>query len=243
MFRISHRPETDSTNDDAAQVLGEPEAAGLVLSADYQRTGKGRHARTWVAPPGSSLLCTAILPQTVAADALWAVTFWTGLCVADGIEASTGLRVGLVWPNDVVFDGRKCCGILCVSRVVGGDAWVGCGTGVNVRRPDDESLLAGVEPPPGFLSDRAPGVERSTVLEAILGAYTERLPELRDPEGVARAWELRAALGGTRYRIHVDGDAAPFEAIARRIASGGGLVIDRGGITRTIALADARVLR
>jgi hypothetical protein len=69
------------------------------------------------------------------------------------------------------------------------------------------------------------------------------LPELRDPGGVARVWERRAALDGTRYRIHVDGDAAPFEAIARRIAPDGGLVIERGGIARTIALADARVLR
>jgi BirA family biotin operon repressor/biotin-[acetyl-CoA-carboxylase] ligase len=243
MFQIRHQPATRSTNDDAAELLGEPGAAGLVLTTDYQRAGRGRLARAWVAPAGSSLLCTAILPETVRSDALWAVTFWTGLAVAEAIEAATGLRAGLVWPNDLTLDGRKCCGILCVSRVAGERAWIGCGTGINVVRPAGDAELAAVEPPPAFLTDRAPRADRQHVLAALLAAYERRLPELADPEGVAREWERRAGLDGTEYRLAVDGEAAPFTATARRISSGGGLVIERDGIERTIALADARVLR
>jgi BirA family biotin operon repressor/biotin-[acetyl-CoA-carboxylase] ligase len=243
MFRIRHQAQTDSTNDDAAKLLGEPDSAGLVLTTDYQRAGRGRHARAWVAPAGSSLLCTAILPATVRSDGLWAVTFWTGLAVAEAIEAATGLRAGLVWPNDLTLGGRKCCGILCVSRVAGERAWVGCGTGINVLRPAGDAALAALEPPPAFLSDYEPQIDRARLLTALLAAYERGLPELDDPRGIARRWERRAGLDGTRYRLAVDGEAETFSATARRIAPGGGLVIERDGIERTIALADARVLR
>ena len=243
MFRISHQSQTESTNDDAARLLGEPDAAGLVLTADYQRAGRGRHAREWVAPEGSSLLCTAILPATVRSDALWAVTFWTGLAVAEAIEAATGVSPRLVWPNDLTLGGRKCCGILCVSRVAGERAWVGCGTGINVVRPAGDAGLEALEPPPAFLSDYAPQADRGRVLEALLEAYERRLPELGNTSGIVREWQRRAELDGTRYRLAVDGESEPFTGRARRIAPGGGLVVERDGVERSIALADARVLR
>jgi BirA family biotin operon repressor/biotin-[acetyl-CoA-carboxylase] ligase len=243
VFEIRYYDETDSTNDDAVPLLGLPENAGVALWADFQRRGHGRRARNWVAPPGSSLLVTALLPRAVEARHLWAATFWTALGVADGIEAATGVRVDLQWPNDLLLDGRKCCGILCVSRVVGEKAWVGCGTGVNVTRPAHDAELAAIEPPPAFLSDVTPGVERRAILEAILAAYERLLPELDRPEGVIRAWERRAGLDGTRYRLLVDGEDEPFEAIARYIDDDGALVVQRSGVERRIALADARVLR
>jgi BirA family biotin operon repressor/biotin-[acetyl-CoA-carboxylase] ligase len=243
VFVIRSYAETDSTNDDAVPLLGLPENAGLVLSADFQRAGKGRRARSWVAPAGSSLLVTAILPRAVRADTLWAVPFWTALGVADGIEAATGLRVSLQWPNDLLIDGRKCCGILCVSRVVGDLAWVGCGTGINVRRPANDAALAEVQPPPAFLSDTNPRVERETVLDAVLRAYERLIDELDRPETIARAWEHRAELDGTHYRVLLDGSTEAFDAAARRIAHDGALIVEHEGRERRIALADARIVR
>ena len=243
MFEIRSYAETGSTNDDAAELLGHTGGTGVVLLADFQRAGHGRRARNWVAPPGSSLLFTAILPRPVRSDALWAVPFWTALGVADGIEAATGLRVGLQWPNDLLLEGRKCCGILCISRVIGAQAWIGCGTGINVRRPSGDPVLAEIDPPPAFLSDLAPRTERSAVLDAVLAAYAARLPELDDPAGVARSWERRAELEGTAYRLLRDGSATPFVATARRLAPDGSLVVERDGREENVALADARAIR
>lgn len=244
VFDIRKRAQTASTNDDAAALLGMPEHAGAVIVADFQSDGRGRHARPWVAPPGSSLLFTTILPHAVATDALWAVTLWTALCVAEGIEAATGIRVGLQWPNDLLMDGRKCAGILCISRVAGSIASVGCGTGINVIRPDTTPELDAIVPPPAFLSDLVPEVTRDAVLDAILAAYARRSGELATPSAIARAWEARAALDGTRYRLQFDGETVPFEATARRIAGDGSLVVvDGSGRERVARLADARVLR
>jgi len=243
VFEIRSYAETDSTNDDAVELLGHTGGAGLVLLADYQRAGRGRRARNWVAPPGSSLLFTTLLPRPVRAEALWAVTFWSALGVAAGIEAATGLRVDLQWPNDILLDGRKCCGILCVSRVVGAQAWLGCGSGINVHRPPFDAALEAITPPPAFLSDAAPGVDRGAVLDAILAAYAAHLDDLDDPAGIARAWERRAGLDGTPYRLLLDGTDEPFDAVARRISGSGALVVEHAGREREIALADARVLR
>jgi BirA family biotin operon repressor/biotin-[acetyl-CoA-carboxylase] ligase len=242
VFSIRYQAETASTNDDAALLLGEPGSEGLVVLADYQRAGKGRRARTWVAPPGSSLLFTAILPGPIATGALWAVPFWTALAVADGIEVC-GVRVALQWPNDLLLSGRKCGGILCVSRVAGDQAWVGCGVGLNAVRPTSSSELDELEPVPAFLSDCIASIERPRLLNAILAAFDRRFGELARPDAIARAWEARAGLAGTTYRILVDGESEAFEAKALRLAGDGGLVVEVGGSERTISLADARVVR
>ena len=243
MFDVRPVGETGSTNDDAAKLLGEPDAAGLVLVADYQTAGHGRRARSWVAPRGSALLFTAILPERLPARALWALPFWTALGVADGIETVCGLRVALQWPNDLLLEGRKCCGILCISRVAGSEAWAGCGVGINVVRPQADPALEHIVPPPAFLSEFAPAVRRELLLAGILAAFERRAPELADPAAIARAWEQCAGLAGTAYRILIDGSAEPIDAVALRLGEDGELVVSEGHAIRSIALADARVVR
>lgn len=243
MFTVRFVPETDSTNDDAQPLLGEPGSAGLVIRTDFQRAGRGRRGRSWVAPPGTAVMFTAILPQPIPAHVLWAVPFWTALCVRDGVEGATGVRLGLAWPNDLLLGARKCCGILCISRVLGERAWIGCGVGLNVLRPNDDASLAGIDPPPAFLSDRAPSVDREAVFDAVMATFEAHTPLLTDAPRIARSWEERAGLAGTRYRILREGSAAPFDATALRLSGDGGLVIRRAGVEETVSLAEARVLR
>ncbi|MBV8643759.1 MAG: biotin--[acetyl-CoA-carboxylase] ligase [Candidatus Eremiobacteraeota bacterium] len=231
--------ETGSTNDDATALLGDPSAAGATLVAEFQTAGRGRKpGRSWIAPPGSALLMTAILPVAVAADALWAVPFWTALAVADGVEAGCGVRLDLRWPNDLDLDDHKACGILCVSRVAGATAHVGCGIGLNVHRPAlrPETFV------PAYLSDRAPRVEREAVLAAILGAMDGLVDVLERPHDVARAWEERAGLRGRPYRLRLDADGRVIDGTAVRLDPAGGLVVAVDGAERTIHLADARVV-
>ncbi len=241
--RIHFTRETASTNDDASAVLGSPGSGGLVFVTDFQSAGRGRRGRGWIAPPGSSLLSTTILPERVPAAAIWAVTFWTALCVADAIETTTSLRVRLQWPNDILLDGRKCCGILCASRVTGEQAAVACGAGINVHRPLDDADLRAVTPPPSFISDLAPAITREELLVALLHAYAARLPLLGKPETIARLWEARADLDGTPYAVLLDGEQTAVHATARGIADDGSLLAEVDGSVRRFTLADARVLR
>ncbi|GAC1584701.1 MAG: hypothetical protein NVS3B7_19910 [Candidatus Elarobacter sp.] len=234
--------ETASTNDDAARLLGDAHALGTTLVAEFQTAGRGRKSgRRWIAPAGSALLFTAILPRPVSAGALWAVPFWVALAVADGVEAGCGVRLDLRWPNDLDLGPRKAAGILCTSRVAGREAWVACGVGINVRRPEDAALAA-IEPPPAYLSDAAPRAAREDVLAGVLGAMDALVDVLDRPADVARAWEERAGLRGRPYRLQLDADGTILEGIAQRLDPEGGLVIAADGRERVVHLADARVV-
>jgi BirA family biotin operon repressor/biotin-[acetyl-CoA-carboxylase] ligase len=238
---VRSMPETGSTNDDAAALLGDTRASGATLVAEFQTAGRGRKAgRSWIAPAGSALTFTTILPVLVAADALWAVPFWTALAVADGVEASCGVRLDLRWPNDLDLNGRKAGGILCTSRVTGPRAAVGCGIGLNVQRPDD--ALAAIEPPPAYLSDAQPRAAREEILAGILGAMDGLLDLLDRPAEVARAWEDRAQLRGCPYRVRLDADGTILEGTAIGLDREGGLILRAGAREHVVHLADARVV-
>lgn len=225
-----------------ARILGEEHARGLTIVADYQERGTGRKGRSWLAPAGSALLCTIGLPDPLPASDLWVVPFWIALAVRSAV-ARFGIAVTLQWPNDVLMRERKVAGILCVSRVTGEYAWAGCGIGVNVRRPADAHAIADIVPPPAYLSDEAPTIDRDALLDALLRSADERYDELYAPQRVVHEWENAARLPGARYRILLDGETQPFEATALRLSTGGALLVDHDGAQREITLADARILR
>lgn len=236
---IAYVEETESTNADAAALLEDARFGGRTIVAEYQRRGAGRKGRVWLAPAGSALLFTTILPREIEAAKLWIVPFWVALAVRAAL-LEFGVAATLQWPNDLLLDGRKLAGVLCQSCVAGAGARVACGVGLNVRRPGAD---AGIEPPPAFCDDVAP-VDRAALLNAILREYSAALALLDQPPRVAAAWEDAAGLPGRHYRIQLDGEAQPFDALAQGLDDGGALAVIREDGKRTsVALADARVLR
>jgi BirA family biotin operon repressor/biotin-[acetyl-CoA-carboxylase] ligase len=236
---IRYVEETASTNADAADLLNDRRFDGHTIVAEYQRHGVGRKGRIWLAPAGTALLCTTILPRNIPTEQLWVVPYWVALAVRSAL-LDTGVTTTLQWPNDLLLGERKVAGVLCQSSVIGQSAKVACGVGINVRRPGADP---GIEPPPAFCDDVA-AVERPALLRALLVQYDVRLFMLDDSERIRREWNDAAELPGRPYRILRDGETAPFEAIAEGLAPGGGLCVRReDGRLESIALADARVLR
>ncbi len=241
--RVVVLSQTGSTNDDAQAVLHDPYSGGMTFVADSQTAGVGRRGNGWIAESGSSLLFTTILPRAIRTDALWAVPFWVALAVADGIAEATGIACEMKWPNDLLVSGRKVAGILCVSRVTGDFARVGCGVGLNVTRPQNDAALADITPPPIFLNERGDVPDRSTLLAAILRRFDGLLSYLDDPTRVARLWEAFAQLHGTFYRVLVDGETEPIFGTAMRLGDLGELVLQVGSDERSVALGEAHVLQ
>jgi BirA family biotin operon repressor/biotin-[acetyl-CoA-carboxylase] ligase len=236
---VRYLAQTGSTNEDAAALLGEPEHAGLTIVAGHQTRGAGRKGRSWIAPAGSSLLFTTILPEPLPASEIWVVPFWVALAVRAGL-ARHGIAADLHWPNDLLIGPRKIAGILCTSRIIGAHAYVACGVGINVARsPGADKAIA---PPPAFCDDVA-AVSANELLVTILTQFASTLGRLESPQRVARLWEMAAGLPGKPYRLLLDGQSEAFEATAIALATGGGLTIERDGRRETISLADARALR
>ena len=238
---VRYTPETESTNADALMLLEEPEKhAGVTIVTDFQRHGRGRRGRDWIAPPGSALLFTTILPITLDTGALWAIPFWSALALKEAL-ALHGVETQLQWPNDLLLRAKKVAGILCVSRGVGARAWAACGVGINVKRTDDQGYKR-IDPPPGFLSDAAQ-LDRANLLTTILRQFASSLRDLEDAGRIARQWESAASLHGTPYRLLIDGETEPVEAVAERLGAQGALIVHQNGEERAVAFADARVLR
>ena len=238
---IRYAESTGSTNADAAPLLGDESAYGATIVADVQTQGAGRKGRTWIAEPGSSLLMTTILPRSMPASHLWVVPFGVAICVRRALVLN-GVQAEMQWPNDLLLDGKKIAGILCISRVVGDRAWVAAGVGINIHRmPGADTEIT---PPPAFANDVAPSIDRAHLLRDILLNYEVWEETIDMPPRIARVWERQAGLPGKPYRILKDGATEPVDVTALSLATGGGLFVQHPDGTReTISLADARALR
>lgn len=118
--------ETGSTNDDmlAAAAAGAPE--GAVRSAEFQSAGRGRMARQWEAPAGTSVMFSVLLRPTAPMTHWGWIPLLTGLGIHRTLHRA-GADVTLKWPNDVQLgpDRRKCGGIL--TQATSGAVVVGVG--------------------------------------------------------------------------------------------------------------------
>lgn len=162
-------PNTGSTNRDLVVASADPELPDLAtLVTTDQTAGRGRRDRTWVAPAGSGLAVSVLLRGRVGGPLTSWIPLVAGLAMVEALDPLAPGRVALKWPNDVLLDDQKVCGIL-VEVANGRDAVVGAGVNLRSSRDDlpfpaaTSLLLAGLD-----TSDDV--VDR--VLDAYLGALS-----------------------------------------------------------------------
>ncbi|MBM4164575.1 MAG: biotin--[acetyl-CoA-carboxylase] ligase, partial [Lentisphaerae bacterium] len=135
---------TDSTNRQTAAYADAGATEGTVVAADAQTGGRGRMGRAWVSPPGLNAYVSILLMPAIEPARVTTLPLVAGLAVALTIERiAPGLRPLVKWPNDILLNGRKVCGILCemeaeadrIRRVV-------CGIGVNLNQTTFPAELA-----------------------------------------------------------------------------------------------------
>lgn len=229
--------EVGSTN---AQVMalaaaGAPE--GLVVVADHQAAGRGRLDRSWVEPPGSSLLVSILFRPSLYAEHLHLITAIVGLATADACRSEAGLDPSLKWPNDLLLGGHKFAGVL--AEASGGAVVVG--TGINVNWP------AGAALPPGATSlNRHSGTEldRARLLVALLESLEARLTDLETPAGRAfQAGEYRRRCSTLGQVVRVQVSDGTFTGTAADITPEGNLLVQVGTCLRRVSAGDVIHLR
>jgi BirA family biotin operon repressor/biotin-[acetyl-CoA-carboxylase] ligase len=165
------RPYEHVASTPSTQLLlpaGAPE--GALVSADEQTAGRGRLGRRWLAPTGTSLLCSLQLRPRIASERLPELTGVASRACADAIAALTGLEPELKFPNDVLLGGRKVAGILAEAR----DGRVVLGIGVNVN-VSAEQLPQEVDlPATSLLVATGHDLERAELLVELLERLEER---------------------------------------------------------------------
>ncbi len=129
----------DSTSSLATTLAHDPANDGVAVLAAEQTAGRGQHGRGWLCPPGAGVLLSVLLfpPPKVRRPAV--LTAWAAVSVCDAVLDLTGLAARVKWPNDVLIEGKKVCGIL-IEQGRGTVA----GVGLNVNQPAEAFAAAGL---------------------------------------------------------------------------------------------------
>ncbi|MBO5088084.1 MAG: biotin--[acetyl-CoA-carboxylase] ligase [Lachnospiraceae bacterium] len=138
----------ESTNKYAKKLGEENVTNGTVVVTKKQTAGRGRRGRNWISPEGNCYFSLLLKPsiQTEHASRL---TLVSALALAEAIKNVAGLETQIKWPNDVVVDGKKLCGILTESSIdVDGLKYVVIGIGINVNQkkfdPEIDSMATSI---------------------------------------------------------------------------------------------------
>lgn len=159
------RPYVHAERCASTQRLLTPDAPeGAVAVAEEQTEGRGRLGRRWLAPPGTSVLCSIALHPAVAAERLPELTVVAARACRDAIAALTGLEPTVKFPNDVLVGGRKVAGILAEAR----DGHVVLGIGINVNVPAAELPTDVATPAGSLLLATGRQLDRAEVLAEVL---------------------------------------------------------------------------
>lgn len=197
-----------------------------VVATAWQTAGRGRNARQWLSPKGSSLASSVLIRKPHSA------AHWYGILLAlAAVKSLRGQQIdaGLKWPNDVLVQDRKLAGILGQS---GGDYLV-VGIGLNLLSVEIENSISLTE------------LSATTDYDLQLSSILEKFSELRgafETRGVSAVLDDLKSLSNTLGRkIRVTTEQGQHEGIATDIDSQGRLVIDNGA--KTISAGEIMHLR
>jgi BirA family biotin operon repressor/biotin-[acetyl-CoA-carboxylase] ligase len=238
-------PSIGSTNRYLLQEARAGAAEGTVVMADHQEEGRGRLDRTWVAPPGSSLLVSVLLLPELPLERLHLLTSIVALAAADACETEARVAAGLKWPNDLVVGSRKLGGILAETLLEGSRARavvVGLGLNVNWGPRMQGTELAGE----AVALDHLVGheVDRSQLLVAMLTTLEDRYRALGDRTGQrAQASEYRRRCTTIGRTVRVELADETLTVTAADLTEEGHLLVDVGACLRTVTAGDVVHLR
>ena len=230
--RVIYYPRLTSTMEVAKREARRGAVEGTVIIADEQTGGKGRIKRIWLSPTGNIALSIILYPRVAYLPSL---IMLASIAVVYSIETVTGLKSQLKWPNDVLINGKKVCGILIESQVRGNRVdytIIGIGINVNLRLSDfpDISLIA------TSLSDKlGREVSRLDMIRRLLVEVERLYLTLPSGESIYQQWRDR--LVTLDRRVQVRWNKTMYEGIAESVARDGSLLLRHpdGSLTRVVA--------
>ncbi len=230
--RVICYPSLSSTMEVAKQEVQRGAVAGTVIIADEQTAGRGRIKRLWLSPKGNIALSVILYPGVAYLPSL---IMLVSLAVVHSIEAVTGLKPQLKWPNDVLINGKKVCGILIESNVRGDIvdyAIIGIGINVDLRLAD----FPEIQPTATSLSHEAGrDVSRLNVIRCLLVEIERLYLALAANNSIYEEW--RDSLATLGSRVQVKSGETIYEGMAESVAGDGSLLLRHsdGSLTRIVA--------
>ncbi|MFQ5642178.1 MAG: bifunctional biotin--[acetyl-CoA-carboxylase] ligase/biotin operon repressor BirA [Thiogranum sp.] len=200
--------------------------------AEWQSAGRGRRGRRWVSPYGSSLYLSLAVPTGESGVRSGGLSLVAAVATLGALQDSGVEELGLKWPNDIFYRGRKLAGILLdLSGEAGGRYQVIIGVGINMQMPD--SAAREIDQPWADLSQCGVQIDRNRLAGAVLESLVNAV-EIFNEQGLdvfVQQWSRFDLIAGRAVELRND-NAAVIAGIARGVDRQGALLLENNGVTR-----------
>ncbi len=235
-----------STNDKAFEIGRQREnPEGIVVVANMQTHGKGRLGRKWVSPPGLNLYFTVLLKPLLTPGESLMLILAAAVAVTTAIRKHTGLEAWIKWPNDILINGKKACGILTETKS-GRDGinLIAIGIGINVNMPLD-ALADDIKPLATSLKiESGSTIEKDKMLGQVLAEFEDAYKNLLtgDKRALINGWlRLNCTIGS---KVVVKGHDKTLSGIAVGINDKGELLVRlSSGEVKSVCAGDVTILK
>lgn len=205
--RIIHYFRTDSTNSVALQMSMQEGPHGTIVLAEEQTAGRGRLGREWYSQKSSGIYCSIVLRPSLSPAAAPILTLLAGVAAHRAVHSVTGLVADIRWPNDLLVNGKKVCGILTEMKAeLDRLHMVVLGIGINVNHramPEELQAIA-----TSLAIEGARHYSRLQILAELLREI-ERHYHMLIEEGnlaIVREWTAASSYAeGKRVRVKANG--------------------------------------
>ena len=232
--RVIYYPAVTSTMDMARREAQQGAVERTIIVAGEQTGGRGRIKRTWLSPKGSIALSIILRPDI---SYLPSFIMLASLAVVHSIDDVTGFKSLIKWPNDVLINGKKVCGVLIENELRGeGVDYSIIGIGINANfRPSD---LPEISSTATSLSDESgKDVSRLEIIRRLLVEVEKLYLTLQTGGSIYEEW--RDSLVTLGRRVHVRSGEAMYEGVAESVARDGSLLLRHSdGIQTRIVAGD-----
>jgi BirA family biotin operon repressor/biotin-[acetyl-CoA-carboxylase] ligase len=193
---------------------------GTAVIAEKQTSGRGRLKREWFTPQGNIAVSVVLYP---ARKDLPFLTMLAALAVQYGIRKTTGLHCQLKWPNDVLINGKKVCGILLESRAAPNSvdyAIIGIGINVNMKLADYPEIFAIAT---SLADETGKEVSRAAMLQNLFLEMEKLYLRLQNGESILAEWRDNLVTLGKQIHVRAGDDV--FEGIGESVVDDGSLML------------------
>jgi BirA family biotin operon repressor/biotin-[acetyl-CoA-carboxylase] ligase len=234
--------DIDSTNDEVRRLAEAGEQEGLVVLAEKQQKGRGRQRRPWVSSQGTGLWFSILLRPDILPEKAPETVFMSAAAVCGALKVYTGLSCFLKWPNDILWEGKKLCGILTEMNGTRDKLnYIVLGIGINVNQSLEDF------PPELRLKASslamAAGKEwnRTPLLQAVLSALEKEYKDYLNAgfEVTLGRWRQLCGIFQKNVRISLPGEV--LQGVALDVDAQGALLVETPQGLERVTVGDVSV--
>ncbi len=226
---IIFKTHVDSTNNLAKEIALNDAKEGTVVVAEIQTEGRGRLGKKWKSESEKGIWMSIVLKPKIHPEKLQTVTLAAAVSVANTIKNLYGITVGIKWPNDILIDNKKVCGILtemnCEADMIN-FVVVGIGINVNQDKRDFPKEIKNIATSIKMNRSENDYINRSEIIKRILlefeGLYNKVV--LGDSDYIISEWKKYPYMIGKKITAEIDGKMVC--GTAKDISADGRLVLE-----------------